>query len=852
MPKEEQEGGHESSIWQRLAKFAIPASERETVTRTQLSEALLFLVLCTLGVLSTMLKVASLIIYANLGISLKASYFGITGTDIAIVVFTMLLLVINRKWHVAEVEKSSFAATESHMTMWQRLQLLWLMLINLFSSISTIVIVADTSDIYLSQNHYFQPKMVAVICLIAIDAACNCAFFMFVSLYSLLSFTMMSQIILIMTNFFEVFVAVVATFINSSYHMTQQHQVDDSESGLLNTILSRSRAFPYFFLVIIAAASLGVIYGAVVNPYNRLTPTLETMGLAVLCGKVVSACVCVTYFGLSLANVGVFAGRTRLFKDILIADPILSFCGILLNGIGIYILLKLQKRPASKLRVESYHLSDLKENERLAWASMIDRYSQMVPGSPSGKAALSLMEAYANSPMKNLHCKVLRVYDKDIYDAERQNNGVQNNNHESSSPKYGERYYEKIRAWDKLDQAPVFEDDSTVTQYELAPIPSQVSNAPPPNSKNAKKRAEKKAAKKAQRQGKRISVHEALMPAQDEDVSQKDLEEEFQFRATLMATEALILLTYVDNYDLVSNLDSSTWYGRLAQRMFGINSPFKLLCVRMGLLATHWPFREAIFYTSPAKKPKARAAAVLRAVADWNKKLPRSQRCTMLIYPMVSHYGTESVLNPAGWQSISMPPSHVVDLRRFQGSNLKDYLKAIKYRNQAVTFNKAHGEVIESKDFSTEECALMMELWHNIASKRTSEGHTAVLVEPTAEFVRSLGTVEHDGLRSLLMLKVDGQCIASCVLFRLGDTITSDLQGLDHELGRHYKAYFVMMQETIAIALREGIKFVDFGPTTSKPKIDIGAKEIELVGGISSHPPLSWCISAFASNVDSG
>lgn len=371
-------------------------------------------------------------------------------------------------------------------------------------------------------------------------------------------------------------------------------------------------------------------------------------------------------------------------------------------------------------------------------------------------------------------------------------------------------------------------------------------------SKNALKRAEKKAAKKAQRQGKRISVHEALLNPEDRQKTQEALEHEKHFQATLMATEALILLTYVENYDLVSNLDSSKWYWRLVQRMLGSQSSLKFLCVRMGLLASHWPFREAIFYTAPAKKPKARTAAVLRAVGDWNKTLSRGERCTMLLCPMVAHQGLESVFNPSGWQTVSVPPSHVVDLRKFQGFALKDYLKAIKYRNQAVAFNKAKGEVIETTDFSEENCTLMMNLWHNIASKRTSEGHTAVLVDPSVSFVRSLGSVKHDGLRTLLMLKVDGCCIASCVLFRLGDTLTSDLQGLDHELGRHYNAYFVMMQETIAIALREGIKYVDFGPTTSKPKLDIGAKEVHLVGGISSRAPLNWCISAFASNVDLG
>ena len=77
-------------------------------------------------------------------------------------------------------------------------------------------------------------------------------------------------------------------------------------------------------------------------------------------------------------------------------------------------------------------------------------------------------------------------------------------------------------------------------------------------------------------------------------------------------------------------------------------------------------------------------------------------------------------------------------------------------------------------------------------------------------------------VRSLLFLKVDDQIIASCVIFRLGDTMTSDIQGLDHAISKQYKAYFVMMQEVIKIGLREGVKFIDFGPTTEDAKVTIG------------------------------
>jgi CelD/BcsL family acetyltransferase involved in cellulose biosynthesis len=174
-----------------------------------------------------------------------------------------------------------------------------------------------------------------------------------------------------------------------------------------------------------------------------------------------------------------------------------------------------------------------------------------------------------------------------------------------------------------------------------------------------------------------------------------------------------------------------------------------------------------------------------------------------------------------------------VDLRPYKGKTLSEYLKAVKYRDQEGNFKKANGEVIESKTFTIDECADVMRLWHQIAAKRISDGATPVLAIPDESFLKQLGECS-SGNVTLMFLKVDGRTIASCVLFRLGDTITSDLQGLDYELARPLKAYFVMMQHVIAIALREGHSFVDFGPTTPKAKLDIGCQSVPLVGAMNA------------------
>jgi hypothetical protein len=46
-----------------------------------------------------------------------------------------------------------------------------------------------------------------------------------------------------------------------------------------------------------------------------------------------------------------------------------------------------------------------------------------------------------------------------------------------------------------------------------------------------------------------------------------------------------------------------------------------------------------------------------------------------------------------------------------------------------------------------------------------------------------------------------------------------------------------MMQHTIAIALKEGKSFVDFGPTAPKPKLDIGCTSVGITGAMYAVSP---------------
>ena len=93
---------------------------------------------------------------------------------------------------------------------------------------------------------------------------------------------------------------------------------------------------------------------------------------------------------------------------------------------------------------------------------------------------------------------------------------------------------------------------------------------------------------------------------------------------------------------------------------------------------------------------------------------------------------------------------------------------------------------------------------------------------------------------SLLALRLGDSCIGSSVTFKFprARLFTSDMHGLDHAKARPVSAYFVMLAQCVKHALREGMDFVDFGPTTLQPKVAIGATLIDCRAGFFCGNPL--------------
>lgn len=631
------------------------------------------------------------------------------------------------------------------------------------------------------------------------------------------------------------------------------------------------RYCPHLSCIVAATAFIGFGLCVSTGERNRLNPVVTRLVHFYIMLSVCSTILVFVYFCIALTLIDVGLDDDSAFWDVILANPILAAIVMVLNVIAILVASKIQRHPSSSLIVSRFDISALSPAQFDAYARLIDTYGSTFPGAPSGRNALNLMQAYTKTSLNGLTCTVVRVH-KPIEEAGFANMAGKGTGHgtcgegshsdkckccgshekghfsnEKSLSTHSFKSYENIRAWQNLDK-----ENSNLFDYDvekLAPQKSSVSTLVEQKlSKNQLKRLQKKADAKNKGKSKLDSVRLSML-----NRTWEDLEAERNFEKELLCTEALILITSLDSYDVTTNVPGVM--GRILCKMFGAKSPFKLLCIRMGLMAFHWPFRPATFYCSPTRRPVARSAAILRAISEWNRKLPRRERFAVLLDPRYQYDNFDRAIQPSGWLPTPLPPSHIIDLRPYKGKSVADYLKAIKYRNQATTFLKAGGEVVESKDFTSEECQTVMELWRKIAEKRTGEGHTAVLIDPNEEMIHDLGREENNasGDRSILFLKVEGKIIASCVLFRLGDTLTSDLQGLDHELARKYKAYFVMMQYTIDIALQAGISFVDFGPTTSKPKLDIGCKSVPFMGGMyASKKWLELAISVSAKGVNSG
>ncbi|WOO80016.1 uncharacterized protein LOC62_03G003530 [Vanrija pseudolonga] len=512
---------------------------------------------------------------------------------------------------------------------------------------------------------------------------------------------------------------------------------------------------------------------------------------------------------------------------------------------------RLQKVPESGLKVAKINLFDLSSKQRKELADRISANNRI--GEPDGTHALGLLTGFSRwKTGDNISCTVVRVYHEE-HDKEQP---------PQSLMPFGSTVdlnsYDKVKAWQGLDEENwIFSDGKAI------PLPTLGSNLeedktpkPPPITKSKRKRLEKKYKAQGLTKDEIEAAIQAEIDADTPDDKTAVEEEEpglpaEEFKAILERTEALVLLTVIDKFDLTTEIGGK--FGDFITKYFGKGSKTEWLVVRLGLVGAHWPFRPAIFRLSKTKRPVARNAAILRSLTEWNEGLPSKERFGFILAPHYTNDSHSRSIAPGGWQQMALPPTHIADLRPFSGLDIKGYLKAIKYRDQSKNFERDGGVVVLSDQFLPDEVDRAYNLWKSVAHKRSNDGHTATLAEPDAELFRGFAdpVVAESKTWQLMFLMVKDVCVASCVLVRLGDTITSDIQGLDYEEGHRLKAYFVMMQSTIDIALKEKISFVEFGPSTAKPKMDIGCTPFPMTGALYVRSPiLSVMVKLAAKNVD--
>ena len=618
--------------------------------------------------------------------------------------------------------------------------------------------------------------------------------------------------------------------------------------GLLNTSHNK-RAKKYHDLFIMCAAfmigqsMLGLGLLLIINDKNRLHQIIGKFifsydVLLLLLGMFYLACTAV-------AGVAYGSISTGEIAELPLTIPILFFLSFLIIIIKFGCTRYFRRRAApNKLQVVEYDLCQLNKHQKRGWAKLIDLNKKYNSG-VSGDHVISLMENYVHAKLPGMKCKVLRVYNKSVkaehnYESEKENTTKSEAKNQgdveialqkniSKNDKVDVHVKEKSivqTPYDELDQETVlFQNAPTLLSSELS-IQSLEEEYKPLSKNQLKKLAKKN--KKAKK-----------------DMELQALENNTEeFYQELMTTQALVLLTIIEEFDLSERIPGSI--GKMLHKLFGKNSKWPLLCIKFGLLGFHWPFKRSTFYCSSTKKPVARSASVLSAISYWNKQ---NEKCSVMLDPGYKDASFEAGVDASGWIKINLPNSHIVDLRPHHNQNSTEFFKAIKYRNQDNAFKQASGVVDESYNFNFENCQEIIVMNDHIARLRQESGQSSQLLHPDWEFIYNLGNYTNDQkYRSLLFLKVDDEIIASCVIFRLGETMTSDIQGLDHDISKKYKAYFVMMQEVIKIGMRENVSFIDFGPTTEDAKVAIGCSVVPLIGSLYPRYKMMGPIIRFAAS----
>ncbi|CAF0858862.1 unnamed protein product [Didymodactylos carnosus] len=534
------------------------------------------------------------------------------------------------------------------------------------------------------------------------------------------------------------------------------------------------------------------------------------------------------------------------------ADPVLS----VLQCILLLMILKseqeFQTPTRTELKVERINLSTQPEALLNRWAIAIDLYGRQSPDSMTGEAALQLIKAYEQNQIENVTCLCLRVSYRDR--------------------KYNIPQIQQPPSLQLLDAAAMLQQqqqqqqqqEQQQQQQEQQQQQQQLSSSPPlPPQQGAKVSTfSKRELRKIERKNYKRTIEEPEVINQA-NINENRIEQNHQQQSTTQIewddTEAIVLLSIIKEYDATLSSDLVGTCGTILKKTLGSGNctkRFRPLVLRMGLLGFQWPFRSGVFFLTPTRRPLARASSVLRAIVDWNDEQNSKDCCDLLLLPIMQTELISHSIHSAGFFHIPLPPSHILDLRPHHGKNWDQYMRTLKKsnrRNYLAQFLKNHGTIEEVKDLDNPVVSqAVYEKWLNIATLRQANNEPPTLAQPKPPYIECLGRTMSDQYRSVVFLRVNNEIIASSVLFKFPySLITTDIQGLVHEKARPVKAYFVMLQWVIELALKEKFAFIDFGPTTASPKMDLGCASVPLCsGGYAGNPILAFGIQKVGSDIE--
>ena len=142
-------------------------------------------------------------------------------------------------------------------------------------------------------------------------------------------------------------------------------------------------------------------------------------------------------------------------------------------------------------------------------------------------------------------------------------------------------------------------------------------------------------------------------------------------------------------------------------------------------------------------------------------------------------------------------------------------LRKSKRRPYETSFKKKGHNIYFVRDdfseFDSKYAEHLHDLWLHIAGKRVGQGEAATLLTPGAKMFEMLSKELNPRCRSLLGLKLKNDVpIGSAILFRFEKSglLTSDIQGLNHDLARPERGYFVMLYAAIRHAIECKMRWV--------------------------------------------